>query len=57
MSLVAGELTRGWPCHSIRTLWKAGAVSNKIRDGVKLLGVGAKEWDVPITIEVSRASQ
>ncbi|KAI8376481.1 ribosomal protein L18e/L15P [Radiomyces spectabilis] len=30
---------------------------HKIEDGVKLLSVGAEEFDIPITIEVSRASQ
>ncbi|XP_057308589.1 50S ribosomal protein L15-like [Hydractinia symbiolongicarpus] len=42
---------------TMETLWKSGAVSGRIKDGVKLLGAGCTWFDGTINIEVSRASQ
>jgi len=42
---------------TIETLWRSGAVSHKIKDGVRILGTGATWFQGKIDIEVSRATQ
>ncbi|GBG68275.1 hypothetical protein CBR_g2823 [Chara braunii] len=41
---------------TMKTLKDARVIGKKINDGVKLLGRGAHEFDIPLNIEVSRVS-
>nr|XP_047145196.1 50S ribosomal protein L15 [Hydra vulgaris] len=42
---------------TLSTLWKSGAVSGRIKDGIKLLGGGSTWFEGKIDIEVTRASK
>jgi len=53
--IIAGRIDASKPI-TMKELFDSN-LSGKIKHGVKLLGVGAEKFDIPITIEVSRASK
>ncbi|EDQ92627.1 uncharacterized protein MONBRDRAFT_2372, partial [Monosiga brevicollis MX1] len=53
--IARGKIDASQPI-DMHTLWKSGAI-DKIQNGVKLLGEGSADFDLPVRIEVSRASK
>lgn len=61
-AIKVGKLDPSFPINT-RHLWKAGVVTGSFKSigrdawGVKLLSKGAEQWNIPIKLEVQRASR